>query len=515
MELPKLESFGLLTVNQQIDQLDEFFRSHQLLCKNEFDKSLNDFNELISYNKGNENVYFDSDRFYKNDSENQIEYIDFFRINSFAGQTKHKLNQEIRFFTQLKQIRLDYMQKISQLRDLSLNVETKQSEQVGSTSTSSPTMPSMSPSQSISSIKSSVQSSCSKQFSSVDNLNHSNRNPNKKASSRTSSQSSESFVTKPSKTQKPKLAPISQRFQLKKNSIADQVTSRLYRPSNKQKKQDLAPKTIEPLNIGINESDLLDLNTLDVNLNEMDGKNMFLEESTKTEEIKINILEDFLNKPMENESCEIEKKSFGNLLNSDMTKFKNSGVSLSTISNCTCCACASCIMRASPIKPKQEDSTKIAIYDNLKNTSSSSILLDKLANRSNPFLNKSNIDIFNSENGDFSNYFIRPSSATSHANYYSKIDDLLNTTSTSTTIQPIIKPWSPKRRARTRSRFLTKKKKNLKSRPHSADDSVYNAKINLNSSLLSNSSTTTTTSNFLINESSKNLKLLLLLEFGN
>lgn len=94
--------------------------------KKEYDHQLNEFYENIRLNnQKNLDLDFDYDKYFylTNSSNNQdeinfLDYIDKYKINSKFGQLKQKFNFELKFFMNLKNLRLTYMTELNDLNNL-------------------------------------------------------------------------------------------------------------------------------------------------------------------------------------------------------------------------------------------------------------------------------------------------------------------------------------------------------------------------------------------------------------
>jgi hypothetical protein len=91
----------------------QFFKGKQ-----NFDIKSNNFADIIEPQLSNAQI---TDHCFEPElllsSENQIEYIDTFKVSSDAGILKYKLNLELIFFTDLKSLRVNYINQMNLLND--------------------------------------------------------------------------------------------------------------------------------------------------------------------------------------------------------------------------------------------------------------------------------------------------------------------------------------------------------------------------------------------------------------
>ncbi|CAF0713814.1 unnamed protein product, partial [Brachionus calyciflorus] len=111
-------------LDNQINNLNSKFHSEQISCKIQYDQSLKEFNEVTQKIDSNSNPNdiktknFDYDKyFYSTCEPDYINYINNFQYESTMGRLKQKFIFELKFFTNLKQLRLKYKDELNRINN--------------------------------------------------------------------------------------------------------------------------------------------------------------------------------------------------------------------------------------------------------------------------------------------------------------------------------------------------------------------------------------------------------------
>ncbi|RNA29787.1 kinesin KIF16B, partial [Brachionus plicatilis] len=93
--------------------LSQKFQHEQIKCKNDYDQELKDWNEKISHTKSDAG-HFDYENYFYSTLPNSkcLDYINNFQAESQVGQQKHRLILELKFFMNLKQLRLTFSEEM-------------------------------------------------------------------------------------------------------------------------------------------------------------------------------------------------------------------------------------------------------------------------------------------------------------------------------------------------------------------------------------------------------------------
>lgn len=105
-----------LHLQTEFDSINKQFYSEQIECKKEFDLKSAHFMKLVHSNDthSDENNQLEID--FNLEDNKTINYINYFKLNSRLGQLRTTLNFELLFFMNLKSLRLNYTNKLEEVK---------------------------------------------------------------------------------------------------------------------------------------------------------------------------------------------------------------------------------------------------------------------------------------------------------------------------------------------------------------------------------------------------------------
>ncbi len=123
IEFQKTFKQASMNILSEIQLVKSLFQVEQIKCKKDFDVKSNHFSNQIEAhaNLTSEDDFqfenFDNSMNIHEFTRSQIDYINRFKLLSPAGNLKFKLNLELIFFTNLKSLRLRYINKLNELNN--------------------------------------------------------------------------------------------------------------------------------------------------------------------------------------------------------------------------------------------------------------------------------------------------------------------------------------------------------------------------------------------------------------